>query len=239
MTNQHDPDKIVANLDDPLPGLAAEANQGHEEVQTGTQSIVMGACRAGNALLAAKKLLRHGEWLPWLEANFDGDASTATRYMQIANHARVHDLDPKATVTETLRAISVLTHKEDEPDASDKPKPKSKKRRRRLTARMNETFASRFNFYMADMRRSANSVERLCRTHDWASPHAELRGMLKLVKRLEVIIEKILAMPEQTTIFDEIDGTEEDFDARLDERLPLNVAAAQHSSESHRMEKAV
>jgi hypothetical protein len=39
-------------------------------------------------------LCKHGEWLPWLAANFAGDRTTAARYMQIAsNVAHVQHLD--------------------------------------------------------------------------------------------------------------------------------------------------
>ena len=43
----------------------------------------------GKDLLAAKKLLPHGEFQSWLKANFDWSLSTATKLMNVAN-------DPKS-----------------------------------------------------------------------------------------------------------------------------------------------
>jgi hypothetical protein len=39
---------------------------------------------AGEMLLQAKQLCKHGEWLPWLKANVRISKSTAYEYMQIA-----------------------------------------------------------------------------------------------------------------------------------------------------------
>lgn len=98
---------VVAEIIDglSLPELASEANRFHAEAETKAHSAVESAWLAGKALAAAKEQCKHGEWLPWLDANFNGNASTATRYMQLANHARVHDLEPGTTLRGALAAI--------------------------------------------------------------------------------------------------------------------------------------
>jgi hypothetical protein len=41
----------------------------------------------GNLLIEAKAQLEHGQWLPWLAANFGGSASSAENYMNVAKLA--------------------------------------------------------------------------------------------------------------------------------------------------------
>ena len=54
---------------------------------------------SGQYLSDAKALCRHGEWLPWLETNFEASQPTAFRYMKLAerweelpNYSRVNNL---------------------------------------------------------------------------------------------------------------------------------------------------
>lgn len=57
------------------------------------QSAVGHAISAGELLIAQKAELAHGEWLPWLEANFNGSERTAQNYMRLARDPqRVADL---------------------------------------------------------------------------------------------------------------------------------------------------
>jgi hypothetical protein len=42
------------------------------------------ALRAGELLLEAKALAKHGQWLPWLSANVDLSERQAQKYMQLA-----------------------------------------------------------------------------------------------------------------------------------------------------------
>ena len=41
----------------------------------------------GNLLLEAKEQLKHGEWLPWLKANFGSSIRSAQNYMAAARFA--------------------------------------------------------------------------------------------------------------------------------------------------------
>jgi hypothetical protein len=61
--------------------------------------------RVGQLLVEVKAELRHGEWLPWLAANFPGTARTATRYMQLARESdTVSDF---VTLRSAIAALSV------------------------------------------------------------------------------------------------------------------------------------
>jgi hypothetical protein len=88
------------------PELADVANREHALAMQSLGSAVHHAIVAGQALIKAKKMQSHGDWLPWLAANFDGSDSIANRYMRVArNQARVPDLD-STSLRKALEAIS-------------------------------------------------------------------------------------------------------------------------------------
>lgn len=67
-----------------LPELAADANREHAHCKAAFSDAVEHALTAGRLLLEAKVAVVHGEWLPWIEQNFDGGARTAQGYMRLA-----------------------------------------------------------------------------------------------------------------------------------------------------------
>ena len=67
-----------------LPQLAEQANYHHEQCTAAASNALEHALRAGELLLKAKGLVDHGEWLPWLEKNFQGSQRTAQVYMGVA-----------------------------------------------------------------------------------------------------------------------------------------------------------
>jgi hypothetical protein len=84
------PDRLPDTLDD----LAAVARAEHDAFERDARSAIAHAIRAGEALTAAKAKVAHGEWLPWLEANFPATRRTASNYMALAaNGKRVAHLD--------------------------------------------------------------------------------------------------------------------------------------------------
>lgn len=108
-----------------LGELAVIANKFHDEVKASGDNMVVAAWSAGQTLLTAKEMCEHGEWLPWLEANFKGSERTAQRYMAIASKTtRVSDLE-KASIRGALETISLKDKLDDEPS----PKPKGKRGR--------------------------------------------------------------------------------------------------------------
>lgn len=64
--------------------IATELRREVEAAETNFRSAVQHAIRAGELLIEAKSQLGHGEWLPWLEANFPGSERTAQNYMRMA-----------------------------------------------------------------------------------------------------------------------------------------------------------
>ena len=92
-----------------LPDLASQINQAHAECEHAMRGGLGHAYRAGELLVKAKAACAHGEWLPWLEENFEGSQPTASRYMMIAkrweelpNHSRMNSLP----VNKALAALS-------------------------------------------------------------------------------------------------------------------------------------
>ncbi len=94
------------NLPEPgqLTSLADEIRVEVAAAEADWQSAVKHAITAGEKLTEAKALVNHGEWLPWLEANFDGSERTARNYMRLAsNRQRVADLP---TVRDALATLA-------------------------------------------------------------------------------------------------------------------------------------
>jgi hypothetical protein len=81
---------VTRDLDKPkrnLPAIATELRQEVEAAELAWRDAVGHAIRAGELLTEAKAQVKHGEWLPWLEANFPGAPRTAQDYMRLAANA--------------------------------------------------------------------------------------------------------------------------------------------------------
>ena len=80
------------------------------------QSAVTHAIRAGDGLIKAKARVQHGEWLPWLEANFpDFSERSAQSYMRMArNRNAVADLGSIREAVALLAAPKVDVPKPDD-----------------------------------------------------------------------------------------------------------------------------
>jgi hypothetical protein len=86
-----------------LPILAAEIKQAQEDIDKASVTVAVNALAAGNALIEAKALVKHGEWLPFLkEAGVQ--ERTAQRYMTLARSGLKSD-----TVTD-LGGIKAALH---------------------------------------------------------------------------------------------------------------------------------
>jgi hypothetical protein len=77
---------VSANLSNRLPALAAEIRAAHADAETAAKTATARAIEAGERLLEAKELVRHGEWLSWLRDNVGVSPRMAQNYMRIAKH---------------------------------------------------------------------------------------------------------------------------------------------------------
>jgi Protein of unknown function (DUF3102) len=69
-----------------LTDLAARINAEHEATAIALTRGFEHAVVAGELLIEAKSQLRHGQWLPWLEANCRVSSRSARLYMQLARN---------------------------------------------------------------------------------------------------------------------------------------------------------
>lgn len=90
------------------PELARIANKEHHLAVDSGESMVWHALRAGEALIAVKWQLSHGDFGPWLATNFAASEDTAQGYMKLArNPERVRDLcaEGETALRNVLKAI--------------------------------------------------------------------------------------------------------------------------------------
>jgi hypothetical protein len=69
-----------------LAVLAARIRTYHEATTAALKASVVNAMAAGDLLIEAKAQLKHGQWLPWLEANCAMSERTARLYMRLARY---------------------------------------------------------------------------------------------------------------------------------------------------------
>lgn len=82
----------AAQGDNRLPALAAEIRRAHTDVQDAAKTAAQRAIDAGHALIEAKELVKHGEWLPWLREHCALTERTAQLYMQIVKKGATADV---------------------------------------------------------------------------------------------------------------------------------------------------
>ncbi len=78
---------------DKTKGIAALINIEHRAVEASFKDAMVHAIAAGELLVRAKALVKHGDWLPWVGKYCDCSERTARVYMQMAgNRQRAADL---------------------------------------------------------------------------------------------------------------------------------------------------
>lgn len=114
------PDEVLAPSEASLLELANRANDEHALARQAGESMVEHAIRSGEALIAAKAQVAHGEWLPWLEANFEASQQTASDYVRLArNYQRAGNLEEPSI----RKALAALTIEPSEPKPPVDPIP--------------------------------------------------------------------------------------------------------------------
>jgi Protein of unknown function (DUF3102) len=67
-----------------LADLAARINAEHQAAFGHARQAVQHAAECGRLLIEAKAQVKHGEWLPWLEANTEVGPRQCQKYMRLA-----------------------------------------------------------------------------------------------------------------------------------------------------------
>ena len=84
MTTSGEQVALVTREDAPLRSLAAQINEAHEKAYGCVREGIKYARQAGEALIAAKRQVPHGEFGDWLQAHCTVTPRTAQKYMQLA-----------------------------------------------------------------------------------------------------------------------------------------------------------
>ena len=92
-----------------LPALAAAINAEHRQAETALHDGLRHAVEAGRLLLEAKAKVSHGEWLPWLESNFDGTKRTARLHARGRQAAQLEKQTGNAVANLSFRQALRLT----------------------------------------------------------------------------------------------------------------------------------
>jgi len=96
----------------------------HGEIEGALRLSVEKAIRVGELLTEQKAELEHGQWLPWLEAEFPFSQHRAQQYMRVARHQQwlpQGKCDPGSDLT-IGAALNLLA----EPEATVRPEPEAK-----------------------------------------------------------------------------------------------------------------
>jgi hypothetical protein len=78
-----------------LADLAVRIKAEHEAAASAMQRSVEHAINVGELLIQAKALLKHGQWLPWLEEHCAMPERTAQFYMRVARHRKIVEAEGK------------------------------------------------------------------------------------------------------------------------------------------------
>ena len=89
-----------------LAQRTAQINELHGKAQQHKAQMLEAARACGELLLEQKRHVLHGEWLDWLERNFEGSGRTARAYMRIARYWNV--LSPKWQSTANMSIAEAL-----------------------------------------------------------------------------------------------------------------------------------
>jgi hypothetical protein len=104
--------------DDDLVQLAATANRHYADFESAGHNALVAAWNCGAALSRAKALVGHGEFKPWVEANFDGSYSLASSYMRIAANVQRSELSEHDSINGVLKAIAAGKDRPAKPERS-------------------------------------------------------------------------------------------------------------------------
>ena len=92
-----------------LAQLVEEINRVHHQAEEALNEGLAHAFRCGELLVEAKAQCEHGQWINWLEENFDGTARSAQGYMKVAGRREEIEAHVKRVSHLPLREALRLT----------------------------------------------------------------------------------------------------------------------------------
>jgi hypothetical protein len=91
-----------------LPELAARIRAEHQATADALKTSVQHAIAAGELLIEAKALLKHGQWLPWLQDHCVMSERTAQLYMRCAKNREAIEQNTQPVADLTLNEAAAL-----------------------------------------------------------------------------------------------------------------------------------
>lgn len=92
-----------------ISGAASEINRLHGEICQAARTTIDKAIRIGELLAEQKAGLKHGEWLPWLKANVQFTARTASNYVRVFENRLRLKSETIADLTDAYDALTERT----------------------------------------------------------------------------------------------------------------------------------
>jgi DUF3102 family protein len=89
-----------------LTSVAAEINRLHTEIDEAARTTIDKAIRIGQLLSEQKRSLKHGQWLPWLEANVSFTDRTARNYLRVFEKREQLKLESVSDLTKAYRLLA-------------------------------------------------------------------------------------------------------------------------------------
>jgi len=99
--------EIIA-LSDDLGEIARQIDTNHQEALAAARTALSHAIEAGRLLTAAKGLVKHGEWLAWLEIHTAVGERQMQKYMRLYRRRAVLNANPGShlTISQAVKIIS-------------------------------------------------------------------------------------------------------------------------------------
>jgi Protein of unknown function (DUF3102) len=100
--------------------LAEQINTEHRACEVAVASAVEHAIRCGELLVEAKREASHGNWLPWLQENFEGSHDTAQVYMRLHRRREFLLNNERARFSSIRGAVAELKRRDREKERREK-----------------------------------------------------------------------------------------------------------------------
>lgn len=116
--------KLIKNLVGPRPGHSAipkteikndevsEINLLHQSILQDLSNAIQSAILIGEKLSNQKRIIGHGNWIPWMKANLEFSDSTAKRYIRLYENKTLLNRSPVTDLKSALQLISESKNEE-------------------------------------------------------------------------------------------------------------------------------
>jgi hypothetical protein len=105
-----------------ISAAASEINRLHAEICQAARATIEKAIRIGELLTEQKAGLKHGEWLPWLKANVQFTARTASNYVRVFENRLRLKSETIADLTDAYNALTEHAESEQPADPAKWPR---------------------------------------------------------------------------------------------------------------------